>query len=213
MYRLLFLILLAGISLNACKQRSPEKLPKFKEKFKAQIASFENEKEKADKRVEDGVETLSGLQEALANAKDVDKEFNAVYGKWERVNKQVGDLNKEYEDLKSDAENLFNAMDAQTASLNDEKTKGELQRALKTTRDDYNVTLAKTAKAIEKLRLLHTDAVDIVKALEVAVALGQISQINDGLKTIESKVGDIMTELNATVAESKELYEQRIGNF
>lgn len=213
MYRLLILILLAGMSLSACKQRSPEKLPKFKEKFKAQIASFENEKEKADKRVEDGVETLTGLQEALANAKDVDKEFNAVYGKWERVNKQVEDLNKEYEDLKSDADNLFNAMDAQTASLNDEKTKGELQRALKTTRDDYDVTLAKTAKAIEKLRLLHTDAVDIVKALEVAVALGQISQINDGLKTIESKVGDIMTELNATVAESKELYEQRIGNF
>lgn len=208
-----FSLLISMILLTGCRQHSPEQLPKFKEKFRNQIASFEGQKDKADKRVEEGVETLSGLQQAIANAKDIDKEFNAVYGKWERVNKQVEDLNKEYEKLKTDAENLFGAMEIQTASLNDAGTRQELSKALQTTRKDYEGTLAKTSVAIEKLRSLHADAVDIIKALEVAVALGQISQINDGLKNIESKVDDIMADLNSTIAESKELYEQRIGTF
>lgn len=207
-----FIFSLLGIlTTTACKQRSPEDLPKYKKKFRAQIASFESQKTKADEQVDEGISSLNGLQGALENAKNVDQEFNQVYGKWERVNKQVENLNKEYEGLKSDAENLFTAMEAQTASLRDEKTKAELNAALKASRADYEKTLAKTSVAIEQLRTLHTDAVDIVKALEVAIALGQIAQINDGLKNIESKVADIMASLNETVAESKDLYENRIG--
>ena len=209
-YSFPFLILMV-VSMLACKQRSPEELPKFKKKFRSQIASFESQKLKADKQVDDGVTALNGLQGALENAKNVDQEFNQVYGKWEKVNKQVEDLNKEYEGLKSDAENLFTAMENQTNSLRDEKTKAQLNQALQTARSDYEKTLAKTAVAIEQLRTLHTDAVEIVKALEVAVAIGQIAQINDGLKNIESKVADIMASLNETVTESKDLYESRIG--
>lgn len=206
------LIMLSMFALS-CKHKSPEQLPKFKQKFRTQIASFEKQKEKADERVAEGVSTLNGLQEALQNAKNVDQEFNVVYTRWEKVNKQVEDLNKEYEGLKKSAENLFNAMETQTASLNDAKTKSELNAALMKTRQDYQATLDKTSIAIDKLRSLHTDAVDVVKALEVAVALGQIAEINDGLKSIEDKVGAIMAELNATVSESKELYESRIGTF
>lgn len=205
--------LLIALVFSACKQRSPEELPKFKKKFRNQIASFESQKLKADKQVDDGITSLNGLQGALENAKNVDQEFNQVYSKWEKVNKQVENLNKEYEGLKQDAENLFTAMEAQTASLRDEKTKAELNKALKASRADYEKTLAKTAQAIGQLRTLHTDAVDIVKALEVAIALGQIAQINDGLKNIESKVADIMASLNETVTESKDLYESRIGTL
>ena len=70
--------------------------------------------------------------------------------------------------------------------------------------------MANTAKAIDKLRNLHAEAVDIIKALEAAVAIGQISQINNELKNIESRVDDIMKELNTTVQESKNLYNNRI---
>ncbi|MEM7373511.1 MAG: DUF2959 family protein [Bacteroidota bacterium] len=203
--------LVIALMFSACKQRSPEELPKYKKKFRNQIASFESQKLKADKQVDDGITSLNGLQGALENAKNVDQEFNQVYSKWEKVNKQVENLNKEYEGLKSDAENLFTAMEAQTASLRDAKTKAELTKALQSSRADYEKTLSKTAQAIEQLRSLHTDAVDIVKALEVAIALGQIAQINDGLKNIESKVADIMASLNETVTESKDLYESRIG--
>jgi hypothetical protein len=52
-----------------------------------------------------------------------------------------------------------------------------------------------------------------VKALEVAVTLGQISKINQGLVGIESRVQSVMADLNASVAESKQLYENRIGNL
>lgn len=208
---LLSLVLLIG--LTACKNKSPEDLPKYKKKFQAQITSFEGQKEKADERVNEGVEMLNGLQQALENAKNVDKEFADVYGKWNNVNKQVEDLNREYENLKQDAENLFGAMDRQTASLNDAKTRTELQNALKTTRQDYEKTLANTSVAIEQLRGLHSEAVDVIKALEVAIALGQIAEINSGLQSIENKVASIMEELNATINESKNLYESRIGNL
>lgn len=205
--------ILISCILFACKGKSPEELPKFKKKFRAQIASFEAEKKKADDRVEDGVMTLNGLQQALENAKNVDKEFKDVYSKWERVDKQVKDLNKEYEQLKSDADNLFSAMDRQTAGLRDPKTQQELKKALQTTRNDYDKTLSKTAVAIGQLRELHAEAVDVIKALEVAIALGQISQINTGLQSIESKVETIMADLNSTIAESKELYEKRIESI
>ncbi|MEL6625388.1 MAG: hypothetical protein AAFQ92_07685, partial [Bacteroidota bacterium] len=95
-------ILLLVLTLLACN-RSPEELPKFKKKFQAQIASFEKEKLQTDKKVDDGVSTLNGLQTALDNAKNTDQEFNRVYGKWEAVSKQVKQLTKEYNDLKMDA--------------------------------------------------------------------------------------------------------------
>ncbi|MEL7533632.1 MAG: DUF2959 family protein [Bacteroidota bacterium] len=212
MHKHTLLLLLSVVILAACS-KSPEDLPKYKKKFRAQIASFEDQKIKADERVNEGVNMLNGLQGALENAKNVDKEFADVYGKWEKVNKQVEDLNKEYEGLKQDADNLFSAMERQTAGLNDASTRQELEKALKTTRGDYEKTLANTAAAIGQLRGLHTEAVDVVKALEVAIALGQIAEINSGLQSIEGKVADIMNDLNQTVNESKELYETRIGNI
>ena len=209
----LFSLLLASLLILAACSKSPEDLPKYKKKFRAQISSFESQKVRADERVTEGVEMLNGLQGALENAKNVDKEFAQVYGKWEAVNKQVEDLNKEYEGLKKDAENLFAAMERQTASLNDASTRQELEKALRTTRQDYEKTLANTAAAIEQLRGLHAEAVDVVKALEVAIALGQIAEINSGLQSIEAKVASIMEDLNETVNESKDLYESRIGNI
>jgi len=196
------LLLLMLISAG-CYRHSPEKLPKYKRKFRKQIASFENQKEKTDDKVEDGVVDLTQLQQALENAKNVDKEFNRVYGNWNKVDKEVNQLFKEYEDLKADAENLFSAMEEQTASLGDE-TK---------TREDYLATLSNTEEAIEQLRQLHQEAVDIVKALEVTVALGQIGEISEGLKNIEDRVAVIMEELNTTVIESKDLYDKRISAF
>jgi chromosome segregation ATPase len=207
------LLVVMVLGLVACNKKSPEDLPKFKKKFRAQITNFEQQKDKADDQVNEGVEMLNGLQSALENAKNVDKEFADVYGKWNRVNKQVEDLNKEFEDLKQDADNLFSAMERQTASLNDAKTRNELTGALKTTRQDYEKTLANTSVAIEQLRGLHTEAVDVIKALEVAIALGQIAEINSGLQSIENKVASIMDELNATINESKDLYESRIGTI
>lgn len=204
-------ILLPSLVFTGCKGKSPEELPKYKKRFKAQIASFETQKEKADKKVEEGVSTLTGIQKALENAKNVDKEFANVYGKWEKVNKEVEDLNKEFEKLKSDADNLFGAMERQTASLNDQKAKTELTRGIQTNRDTYNQTLAKTSEAIGKLRNLHTEAKDVIKALEVAVALGEISGVNEGLKNIQDKVSVIMADLNQSIKESKEMYETRMG--
>ena len=204
-------------SVTACYNNSPEKLPKYKKKFRAQITSFENQKEKADKKLAEGVEELTdlqtGLKEALDNQRKVDKEFDRVYGQWQQVDRQVKSLYKEYESLKADAENLFSAMESQTASLNNSKTRGELTSAITKTKDDYLSTLGNTEKAIDRLRALHDEAVDIVKALEVAVAIGQFDEINDGLKSIEDRVEIVMGELNKTIVESKDLYEKKIQSL
>jgi len=122
-------------------------------------------------------------------------------------------LNKEYNKLKEDADNLFNAMQNQTESLKDATTKGELMGAINKTRNSYDKTLLNTQKAVESLNGLHGEALEIIKALEVAVAVGEIANINTGLRNIESRVDKIMNELNVTIAESKELYETRIGAF
>ncbi len=208
----LFPILLLVLTLLACN-RSPEELPKFKKKFQAQIASFEKEKLQTDKKVDDGVSTLNGLQTALDNAKNTDQEFNRVYGKWEAVSKQVKQLTKEYNDLKMDADNLFSAMERQTASINNEKSRGELQAAIESTKGDYEKTLGRTELAIKDLEKLYQEAYDVVKALEVAYALGEISNINEGLANIETRVKDIMSELTQTVVESKDLYDKKIQNI
>jgi len=202
---------LIGLVFISCwKNKSPEDLIRLKESFKDQVNTFEKRKEKANKNVTKGLTSLGGLKQALEETKNEDKEFAKVYGDWEKVNKRVENLNKEYEDLKTKASNLFTAMEKQTNSLSDEKSKTTLLSAINKAKTKYNGTLANTSKAIDKLRLLHGDAVEVVKALEVAAALNSFDNINDQMKSIEDRVDGIMSELNVAVVESKKLYEKKI---
>jgi len=208
--RTLFVALIA-LTLTSCwKDKSPEDLIRLKDKFKSQVDDFENKKETANKNVNKGLESLNALKSALEDTKNEDKEFAKVYGDWEKVDRRVNNLNKEYEDLKEKASNLFTAMEKQTNSLSDEKSKKTLLGAIEKARTKYNATLANTSTAIEKLRLLHGDAVEVVKALEVAAALNSFDNINDQMKSIEGRVDGIMQELNVAVVESKKLYEKKI---
>ncbi|MDO6470285.1 hypothetical protein [Maribacter sp. 1_MG-2023] len=208
--RTLFVALIA-LTLTSCwKDKSPEDLIRLKDKFKSQVDDFENKKETANKNVNKGLESLNALKSALEDTKNEDKEFAKVYGDWEKVDRRVNNLNKEYEDLKEKASNLFTAMETQTNSLSDEKSKKTLLGAIEKARTKYNATLANTSTAIEKLRLLHGDAVEVVKALEVAAALNSFDNINDQMKSIEGRVDGIMQELNVAVVESKKLYEKKI---
>lgn len=59
-------------------------------------------------------------------------------------------------------------METQTNSLSDETRKKTLNTAIQKARTNYNGTLANISKAIDKLRLLHNDAVEVIKALKVA---------------------------------------------
>jgi len=192
------------------KNKSPEDLIRLKEDFKSQVSTFENKKEKANNNVTKGLTSLSALKAALEDTKNEDKEFAKVYGDWEKVDRKVSNLNKEYEDLKTKASNLFAAMEKQTNSLSDETSKKTLLSAIDKAKTKYNGTLANTSKAIDKLKLLHGDAVEVVKALEVAAALNSFDNINDQMKSIESRVEGIMQELNVAVVESKKLYEKKI---
>ena len=208
--RTLSIVLIALLVVSCWKSKSPEDLIRLKDKFKSSVSSFEKKKETANKNVTKGLETLNALKSALEDTKNEDKEFAKVYGDWEKVNKRVENLNKEYEDLKEKAANLFKAMETQTNSLSDETAKQTLMSAIGKARTKYNGTLANTAQAIGKLRLLHGDAVEVVKALEVAAALNSFDNINDQMKSIEGRVDGIMQELNVAVVESKKLYEKKI---
>lgn len=206
-----FCVALVSIVFMSCwKDKSPEDLIRLKDQFKSQVATFEKRKETANKNVSKGLESLSSLKSALEDTKNEDKEFAKVYGDWEKVNKRVERLNKEYEDLKNKAANLFTAMETQTNSISDKTSKKTLMGAIEKARSKYNATLANTSKAIDKLRLLHGDAVEVVKALEVAAALNSFDNINDQMQRIEGRVDGIMKELNVAVVESKKLYEKKI---
>jgi hypothetical protein len=210
MKKITLLISLTFLMASCWKNKSPENLPRLKEAFKQQVESFEKNKVATNTNVTKGLESLNGLKTSLEGAKNEDKEFAKVYGNWEKVDNKVKSLTKEYEDLKTKAENLFKAMEEQSNSLADQKSKADLLAAISSTRKKYNVTLVNTSKAIEKLRALHGDAVDVVKALEVAVALNSFDDINAQLKSIEGRVDGIMQELNVAVEESKKLYDKRL---
>ncbi|MBT9187369.1 MULTISPECIES: hypothetical protein [Zobellia] len=211
MFKRTLSIALIALVLTSCwKDKSPEDLIRLKDKFKSQVNAFENKKETANKNVNKGLESLNALKSALEDTKNEDKEFAKVYGDWEKVDRRVQNLNKEYEDLKEKASNLFAAMEKQTNSLSDETSKKTLLGAIKKAKTKYNGTLANTSKAIDKLKLLHGDAVEVVKALEVAAALNSFDNINDQMKSIEGRVDGIMQELNVAVVESKKLYEKKI---
>ncbi len=211
MFKRTLVIAFVAISLISCwKDKSPEDLIRLKDKFKSQVNAFENKKETANKNVNKGLQSLNALKSALEDTKNEDKEFAKVYGDWEKVDRRVKNLTKEYEDLKEKASNLFTAMETQTNSLSDENSKKTLLGAIEKARTKYNGTLANTSKAIDKLRLLHGDAVEVVKALEVAAALNSFDNINDQMKSIEGRVDGIMSELNVAVVESKKLYEKKI---
>lgn len=211
MFKRTLSVVLITILITSCwKDKSPEDLIRLKDKFKSQVNTFENKKETANKNVNKGLASLNALKSALEETKNEDKEFAKVYGDWEKVDRRVQNLNKEYEDLKEKASNLFAAMEKQTNSLSDETSKNTLLGAIEKARTKYNGTLANTSKAIDKLKLLHTDAVEVVKALEVAAALNSFDNINDQMKSIEGRVDGIMQELNVAVVESKKLYEKKI---
>lgn len=208
--KILSIALILLLCISCWKDKSPEDLIRLKDKFKSTVASFEKKKETANKNVNKGLETLNALKTALEETKNEDKEFAKVYGDWEKVDKRVENLNEEYEDLKEKAADLFTAMETQTNSLSDKSAKKTLLKEIKKARTKYSGTLANTSKAIDKLRLLHGDAVEVVKALEVAAALNSFDTINDQMKSIEGRVDDIMSELNVAVVESKKLYEKKI---
>ncbi len=209
--KLSVLIFLFPLVLFSCwKNKSPEGLPRLKEDFKKHVEKFEKKKITVNKNISSGIESLSALKSALENAKNEDKEFAKVYGDWEKVDKKVSNLNKEYEDLKAKSSALFQAMTDQTNSLNDAKNKADLLKAISSAKVKYNKTLANTEVAIGKLRKLHADALDVIKALEVAVALNSFDDIDAQMKSIASRVDGIMEEINVAVDESKKLYEQRI---
>ncbi|WP_298477483.1 hypothetical protein [uncultured Maribacter sp.] len=211
MFKKSFCIVLVALLFTSCwKNKSPEDLIRLKDKFKSQVSTFEKKKENANKNVNKGLESLNALKSALEDTKNEDKEFAKVYGDWEKVNKRVENLNKEYEDLKTKASNLFTAMEKQTNSLSDATSKKTLLNAINKAKTKYNATLSNTSKAISKLRLLHGDAVEVVKALEVAAALNSFDNINNQMKSIEGRVDGIMQELNVAVVESKKLYEKKI---
>lgn len=211
MFKSTLFVALIALTLTSCwKDKSPEDLIRLKDKFKSQVNAFENKKETANKNVNKGLESLNALKSALEDTKNEDKEFAKVYGDWEKVDRRVKNLNKEYDDLKEKASNLFTAMEKQTNSLSDEKSKKTLLGAIEKARTKYNGTLTNTSKAIDKLKLLHGDAVEVVKALEVAAALNSFDNINDQMKSIEGRVDGIMQELNVAVVESKKLYEKKI---
>jgi len=188
----LCIALIAILFISCWKDKSPEDLIRLKDKFKSQVNDFETKKENANKNVNRGLESLNALKSALEETRNEDKEFAKVYGDWEKVDRRVENLNNEYEDLKEKATDLFTAMETQTNSLSDKTAKNTL------------------SKAIDKLRLLHGDAVEVVKALEVAAALNSFDNINDQMKSIEGRVDGIMQELNLAVVESKKLYEKKI---
>jgi hypothetical protein len=97
--RTLFVALIA-LTLTSCwKDKSPEDLIRLKDKFKSQVNSFESKKETANKNVNKGLKSLNALKSALEDTKNEDKEFAKVYGDWEKVDRRVQNLNKEYEDL------------------------------------------------------------------------------------------------------------------
>ena len=211
MYKKALVLLGLFLVVTSCwKDKSPEDLIRLKDKFKSQVSTFESKKEVANKNVTKGLTSLAALKSALEDAKNEDKEFAKVYGDWEKVNKRVNNLNKEYEDLKTKAANLFTAMETQTNSLSDEKSRNTLLKAINKAKTKYNGTLANTSEAIGKLKLLHNDAVEVVKALEVAAALNSFDSINGQMKSIEDRVDGIMQELNVAVVESKKLYEKKI---
>jgi len=60
------------------------------------------------------------------------------------------------------------------------------------------------------LKLLHGDAVEVVKALEVVAVINSFDNINDQMKSIEGRLDGIIQELNVAVVESKKLYEKKI---
>jgi chromosome segregation ATPase len=211
MFRRTLLVALIALTLTSCwKDKNPEDLILLKDKFKSQVNSFENKKETANKNINKGLESLNALKSALEDTKNEDKEFAKVYVDWEKVDRRAQNLNKEYEDLKEKASNLFSAMEKQTNSLSDETSKKTLLSEIEKARTKYNGTLANTSIAIDKLKLLHGDAVEVVKALEVAAALNSFDNINDQMKSIEGRVDGIMQELNVAVVESKKLYEKKI---
>lgn len=206
-----FSLIIGLVFLSSCwKNNSPEDLIRLKQDFKKQVASFEKKKEKANDNVIDGLSSMSTLKETLQETKNQDKEFAKVYGDWEKVDRKVKNLTQEFEDLKTKSNNLFLAMETQTNSLSDQETKNTLTGAIKSAKTKYGGTLAKTQKAIDKLKILHGDAVEVVKALEVAVALNSFDNINEQMKSIEARVEGIMSELNVAVVESKKLYEKQI---
>lgn len=192
------------------KNRSPEDLIRLKDSFKSQVSKFESRKEVANKRVAKGLESLGALKQALEETRNEDKEFARVYGDWERVDRKVNNLVDEYESLKEKASKLFLAMEKQTASLKDQTSKSTLNSAISKAKTKYNATLKNTSIAIDKLKLLHGDAVEVIKALEVAAALNSFDNINDQMKSIENRVEGIMKELNIAVVESKNLYQKKI---
>lgn len=204
-------VLLVFLSFGC--QHSPEKLPQLKKAFKAQIDTFEKQKERANKHVSNGLKEMSVLQEVLQNAENTDKEFNRVYGKWKKVNNKVEKLYKEYEDLRKKADALFDALERQIGSLKDENNKRDLSVALQKSREKYSETLKNTEASIGKLRKLHGEAIDQVKALEAAVAIGQLDDISTGMKNIQGRVNEVMEELNTSISESKSLYESQMGKL
>ncbi len=125
-----FVILVAVLSQMSSCYKGPEDLPKFKKAFRSQISKFEKQKEETSEEMIENITELSQIEVALENAKNKDKEFKRIYNRWNGVEKEVKRLTKDYEGLRDDAQNLFDALERQTNGLNNAERKAQLSKAL-----------------------------------------------------------------------------------
>ena len=63
------LCIAAGLLLNAC-YRGPENLPRLKKKFATHIASLETQKDDTNEGLQEGLQRLGTIQEALKSAEN-----------------------------------------------------------------------------------------------------------------------------------------------
>lgn len=170
-------------------------------------------KENTQIAIQESYRETEKVADKMRNRTATDQDFRSVLSLWGKSESHIRNLEQEFHRLIRQNDNLFLDLDGQIQMTRDPVTKERLEDALDRVFEENEVIFRDTKFAIDNLWELHAEAESSVNAMRVAHTLGELSDLNVGLKNLKRKIEIVMSDLNDAIRTSKTLFENDMIPF
>lgn len=188
------------------EEESPAKriLSQQREVFAQIIQGFEEESSGLRNVLEEGKESLLSFRENIQQARNQDAEFNAVYTRWEAVEKKTRTLKEEFKKLTDGAADFYATAINHAETIHDKILREDSLQYIGQSRASYLLKLKETQGAIQQVDAMKTAVDDTMKALEIRFAVDTVDQrLTEMFVRIDQMVADVLLALKELEAESQ----------
>ena len=180
--------------------------------FQEVLGDFKKGMEAVGEGIKEGKDVLITFKDAIREAKNRDAEFEKVYNKWQRVEKEVSELHSLLEKLVTTAETFFDETTKRANSITDVSLRDGTLATIQERRSSYIVRLKKAKTSIDQLDIVNRTVNDTMTALEIQYSLEVLEEkLTKTFEEIDRMVSAIMKDFEELIEESRKVLEMQTG--